>query len=546
MRLIISKNWVSAIGAFALSAALLVNAPAHAQKSYAAHTQEITRLAQANQAGQISIQPGDAFTVIAQRYARANNLPLTVAIQALMASNPNAFEDAQRNLKLGATLVIPLKADALKAVGQSGDAAPAAVDAVNSATPALVEPNAQTEVKPDTQTEAQPETPAAATQNPSAEPAADAASSPSEDASSTSIAGMSPWVVALLGMFGLMVVLGLVRGFKDPDDSPAEASSGSDDDAPKMHLANNAVSAEPTVAPTVESDGEPVPVHLATASNLATRFDDTEEVDEDALAEDLHELEAMGALDELDEFDAYDDLDELNELDAPATVSAPLPLPLAQRATESPDARFAQALGGLSALSLDLTSELPDDLPDDLPMAMPVRGLVERSAKLKIEGQAAAEPLVASTGGFFNSHFKTPFRQWLSITSASSRAATFANVKLEAMHAAQVPAEVLEQTSLQTLDMDVPKFLNEFSHRLPEPTFDSVDYEDLLDRARLQAWLNVQTPEQILIYAQDAYEARYEDVAQLMLNDVLLRGNAEQCTAVLNMRYHWSYPQGVY
>ena len=81
---------------------------------------------------------------------------------------------------------------------------------------------------------------------------------------------------------------------------------------------------------------------------------------------------------------------------------------------------------------------------------------------------------------------------------------------------------------------------------MPEPTCTSVDYEEVLDRTRLQAWLNTHTVDQILLFAQDAHDARYDDVAQLMLNDVLLRGNAEQCAAVLNLRYLWSYPQGVY
>ena len=526
MRLIISKNWVNYIAAFALSSALLVNAPAHAKKSYAAHTQEITRLAQAHEAGQISIKAGDAFTVIAQRYAQANNLPLDVAIKGLIASNPDAFEDEKLNLKFGVTLVIPLKDDVLKTVNASLSASTDAATApAESTVPAAVEPAVQSEVKPEVPVEV-----------PSAVPASEAAPSTSDAASSRTIAGIAPWVWTLLGVFGLMMVVGLVRGFKDPDESDSTDMAPSDHEAPQVTLPSNTASSESKS----EIDDEPVPTHLATASNLAMRFDDTEEMDEDELAHELHEAGEAAELDEMDELAEMDELDELDAIDGQATDA--MPTPLARRATESPDVRFNQALGGLSALSLDLTSELPDDLP----AAMPMDDGVERSAKLKITGQAAAEPLNAVTGGFFNSHFKTPFRQWQSITNASARAATLANVKLEAMHAAQVPAEVLEQTSLQTLDMDVPKFLNEFSHRLPEPTFDSVDYEDLLDRARLQAWLNVHTPEQILIFAQDAYEARYEDVAQLMLNDVLLRGNAEQCTAVLNMRYYWSYPQGVH
>ena len=169
MRLIISKNWVNYIAAFALSSALLVNAPAHAKKSYAAHTQEITRLAQAHEAGQISIKAGDAFTVIAQRYAQANNLPLDVAIKGLIASNPDAFEDEKLNLKFGVTLVIPLKDDVLKTVNASLSASTDAATApAESTVPAAVEPAVQSEVKPEVPVEV-----------PSAVPASEAAPAPS-------------------------------------------------------------------------------------------------------------------------------------------------------------------------------------------------------------------------------------------------------------------------------------------------------------------------------------------------------------------------------
>ncbi|MGL4766608.1 MAG: hypothetical protein ACRCV6_00765 [Formosimonas sp.] len=191
--------------------------------------------------------------------------------------------------------------------------------------------------------------------------------------------------------------------------------------------------------------------------------------------------------------------------------------------------RFNQALANLPPESLDLTQ--PHRPPEPV---WNTSSVLPTEQTRKVNGQ------------FFNYSFKTP-AQRLRELNVIQLAEAIVHVKVESMQAVQVPPDVLEveTAAAPELNVNMPQFLNAFSRDLPEPDYSSVDYEDLLDKARLQAWLNVHTPEEIIVFAQDAYDARYEDVAQLMLNDVLLRGNANQVTTALNLRHMWSYPKGV-
>lgn len=427
------KNSVRFFTVLAFASTLFCT-PAYAQTRHAA---EIARLAQAHAAGEVVIGKGDAVSLMAKSYSRANNVPFEVALKSLIDANPAAFADAQHNLIIGATFVLP--AAQKEALPVQPVATPvfeaAAAPAVEAkiAEPVVVAPTPAV-VKP--------------------EPAA-------------TVTYVEPWVWSLLAVFLLMI---LVRLFKRKLVQVADNIERHDNGAPKVVLG----ATEQTPEPTSEL---PAQVHA-----------NVEPMDED----------------------------DLPELDDDAPLNTPMP-----------DARFNQALAGLSADSLDLT------LLDN-----PAPPVVSQPPELPNNNVASQ---------FFNYNFKTPMQQWREI-NVVKQAETTIHAKVEAMKVVQVAPEVLktETAAAPTLNMDMPQFLNAFSHNLPEPTFTSVDYEDLLDKARLQAWLNIHTPEQILLFAQDAYDARYADVAQLMLNDVLLRGNAEQVSAVLNLRYLWSYPAGVY
>lgn len=94
------------------------------------------------------------------------------------------------------------------------------------------------------------------------------------------------------------------------------------------------------------------------------------------------------------------------------------------------------------------------------------------------------------------------------------------------------------------LDLDVSGFMKRYTNQIPPMRVQpSLDFEDLLDRTHLQAWLNQNTPEDVLLHAQDAHEERYGEVAEAMLADVLFRGDAEQCAMAVRLRKEWSTPR---
>lgn len=91
------------------------------------------------------------------------------------------------------------------------------------------------------------------------------------------------------------------------------------------------------------------------------------------------------------------------------------------------------------------------------------------------------------------------------------------------------------------LDLDVDGFIQRFARPVTRPVSVKfqVDFEALTDRTRLQAWMNQQTPEDVLEAAISAHDQNYDNVAHIMLSDVLFRGDAEQCSLVLKLRKAW-------
>ena len=66
-----------------------------------------------------------------------------------------------------------------------------------------------------------------------------------------------------------------------------------------------------------------------------------------------------------------------------------------------------------------------------------------------------------------------------------------------------------------------------------------MNYYALAERTRLQKWMSTQSEDDLLTHAQKAYGEGYPNVAHHILNEVLLRGNAAQCTRALDLRNEW-------
>jgi hypothetical protein len=256
--------------------------------------------------------------------------------------------------------------------------------------------------------------------------------------------------------------------------------------------------------------------------------------------------------------------DELPPLPDDAPINTPIS-----------DIRFNLALGGLSASSLEFNSPthefepVNDPLPNvELPAAvradLPAEVATEMSADAFVdedldEDAQNAGVVATSTNfpaelnrgisvNFFNHNLKTPMSLLRGLTNINvlTQAEDIAQAKQAAALAAQVPEELVKSTVTETLTVDVPQFLNEFSKNIPEPSYSSVDYEDLLDANARNQWFKQQTVADVLLYAQDAHDARYDDVAQYLLDDVLLRGTTDERTAALQMASLFSYDIGVY
>ncbi|MBS1174674.1 MAG: hypothetical protein H6R05_805 [Burkholderiaceae bacterium] len=104
-------------------------------------------------------------------------------------------------------------------------------------------------------------------------------------------------------------------------------------------------------------------------------------------------------------------------------------------------------------------------------------------------------------------------------------------------HANQSSQDLSEKTT------DVNAVLQQYAKRVTAtPAEHTIQYGVFKERARLQKWMHALSPEQLLSHAQSAHQQAQGEVAQYILNEVLLRGDAAQCTQALDLRHAWLTP----
>lgn len=87
---------------------------------------------------------------------------------------------------------------------------------------------------------------------------------------------------------------------------------------------------------------------------------------------------------------------------------------------------------------------------------------------------------------------------------------------------------------------DVNGLLQQYAERAAVKSSEhTIHYGVFKERARLQKWMHALAPEQLLTHAQSAHQQGQGEVAQYILNEVLLRGDAAQCTQALDLRNAW-------
>ena len=107
-----------------------------------------------------------------------------------------------------------------------------------------------------------------------------------------------------------------------------------------------------------------------------------------------------------------------------------------------------------------------------------------------------------------------------------------------AVNTAATEAVALGTANTTTSRLNVNHLLRQYAdHTLDKG--DQVNYYALAERTRLQKWMGTQSEDDLLTHAQKAYGEGYPNVAHHILNEVLLRGNAAQCTRALDLRNEW-------
>lgn len=121
---------------------------------------------------------------------------------------------------------------------------------------------------------------------------------------------------------------------------------------------------------------------------------------------------------------------------------------------------------------------------------------------------------------------KLDLRKLPADTTAAAATAVSENVALGA------------STSAASSRLNVNHLLRQYADHTLDKT-GQVNYYALAERTRLQKWMSTQSEDDLLTHAQKAYGEGYPNVAHHILNEVLLRGNAAQCTRALDLRNEW-------
>ncbi len=88
--------------------------------------------------------------------------------------------------------------------------------------------------------------------------------------------------------------------------------------------------------------------------------------------------------------------------------------------------------------------------------------------------------------------------------------------------------------------MNVNSLIRQYAERtMAQSTKSQINYKLFNERSLLIKWMTTVQPDELLKHAQEAHRAEQVEVAQHILNEVLLRGNATQCAQALDARNLW-------
>ena len=459
-----------------------------------------SRLIQVDEVGNVVIQTrkGDSLRVIAQQYSRVNNIPFARALEILQTTNASQFpnNDADQML-IGTQLVLPAKNQNSEPIAAIVSPPASVAETVNNAS---VSTSVTTETKSNTPSAALPSDSAQNSHSLRAQlnQFEDKLQAQVQD---TTVAPYyaklkswflavpaSLWVIIIPTIFLVWMVARLTR------------RSDKSQTLPKQEATQAALITEPPVELTDKIKTDENLAQHATAEKTTTTLIPADVID--GWMGSAHTKSVVAAAPEVE----------------PASTTHSPHTEQIQVESEPPvqksNSFVPPNLVSVSTVRMSKTTPVPTNTSN--PIQTPL--------------QTSNQPEVQSTA----SQNFDKLKQVLNGLTADQ-------LDLRSKE----PMNQVAQTSEPRTEKiaDVNGLLQQYAERATaKPTEHSMQYGVFKERARLQKWMHALSPSQLLSHAESAHQQGQDEVAQHILNEVLLRGDAAQCMQALDLRNAWLTP----
>ena len=459
-----------------------------------------SRLIQVDEVGNVVIQTrkGDSLRVIAQQYSRVNNIPFARALEILQTTNASQFpnNDADQML-IGTQLVLPAKNQNSEPIAAIVSPPASVAETVNNAS---VSTSVTTETKSNTPSAALPSDSAQTSHSLRAQlnQFEDKLQAQVQD---TTVAPYyaklkswflavpaSLWVIIIPTIFLVWMVARLTR------------RSDKSQTLPKQEATQAALITEPPVELTDKIKTDENLAQHATAEKTTTTLIPADVID--GWMGSAHTKSVVAAAPEVE----------------PASTTHSPHTEQIQVESEPPvqksNSFVPPNLVSVSTVRMSKTTPVPTNTSN--PIQTPL--------------QTSNQPEVQSTA----SQNFDKLKQVLNGLTADQ-------LDLRSKE----PMNQVAQTSEPRTEKiaDVNGLLQQYAERATaKPTEHSMQYGVFKERARLQKWMHALSPSQLLSHAESAHQQGQDEVAQHILNEVLLRGDAAQCMQALDLRNAWLTP----
>lgn len=470
-----------------------------------------SRLIQVDEVGNVVIQTrkGDSLRVIAQQYSRVNNIPFARALEILQTTNASQFpnNDADQML-IGTQLVLPAKNQNSEPIAAIVSPPASVAETVNNAS---VSTSVTTETKSNTPSAALPSDSAQTLGSSNATTAQNSHSLRAQlnqfedklqaQVQDTTVAPYyaklkswflavpaSLWVIIIPTIFLVWMVARLTR------------RSDKSQTLPKQEATQAALITEPPVELTDKIKTDENLAQHATAEKTTTTLIPADVID--GWMGSAHTKSVVAAAPEVE----------------PASTTHSPHTEQIQVESEPPvqksNSFVPPNLVSVSTVRMSKTTPVPTNTSNPIQTPLQTSNQPEVQSTVSQNFDKLKQVLNGLTADQLDLRSKEPMNQ-----------------------VAQTSEPRTEKIA------DVNGLLQQYAERATaKPTEHSMQYGVFKERVRLQKWMHAFDPDQLLTHAQAAHHAGQSEVAQHILNEVLLRGDAAQCMQALDLRNAWLTP----